>query len=181
MVNNVIGVVNYVIAARPSLLNFMIADTPGRPELSKDKRALVRGRAIDHAVSAGLDSFSGTHPGTLGHCVKAPSLLSPELDEPMSLAVNTSRAPREPSELHNLVRAVEMAGAEDENEWIEWKSLYDLSDRKTHATLARHIVGMANRRVEEASRFVDGFGYILVGVEPDNRHGVEPLNLGTPE
>ncbi len=27
MVNNVIGVVNYVIAARPSLLNFMIADT----------------------------------------------------------------------------------------------------------------------------------------------------------
>jgi len=26
MGNNVIGVVNYVIAARPSLLNFMIAD-----------------------------------------------------------------------------------------------------------------------------------------------------------
>jgi len=34
MVNNVIGVVNYVIAARPSLRNFMIADTrdaAGRP------------------------------------------------------------------------------------------------------------------------------------------------------
>jgi hypothetical protein len=30
MVNNVIGVVNYVIAARPSLLNFMIADTKSR-------------------------------------------------------------------------------------------------------------------------------------------------------
>ena len=29
MVNNVIGVVNYVIAARPSLLNFMIADSKG--------------------------------------------------------------------------------------------------------------------------------------------------------
>jgi hypothetical protein len=27
MVNNVIGVVNYVIAAHPSLLNFMIADS----------------------------------------------------------------------------------------------------------------------------------------------------------
>jgi hypothetical protein len=26
-VNNVIGVINYVIAARPSLLNFMTADT----------------------------------------------------------------------------------------------------------------------------------------------------------
>ena len=31
MVNNVIGVVNYVIAARPSLLNFMIADMCGSP------------------------------------------------------------------------------------------------------------------------------------------------------
>src|ERR1022692_776578 len=30
MVNNVIGVVNYVIAARPSLLNFMIADSTGQ-------------------------------------------------------------------------------------------------------------------------------------------------------
>jgi hypothetical protein len=29
MVNNVIAVVNYVIAARPSLRNFMIADTGG--------------------------------------------------------------------------------------------------------------------------------------------------------
>jgi hypothetical protein len=27
MVNNVIGVVNYVIAARPSLRNYMIADS----------------------------------------------------------------------------------------------------------------------------------------------------------
>jgi hypothetical protein len=35
MVNNVIGVVNYVIAARPSLLNFMIVDTCAR--------ALIRG------------------------------------------------------------------------------------------------------------------------------------------
>jgi len=31
MVNNVIGVVNYVIAARPSLLNFMIADIQAVP------------------------------------------------------------------------------------------------------------------------------------------------------
>jgi hypothetical protein len=34
MVNNVIGVVNYVIAARPSLLNFMIADTDLDPPLT---------------------------------------------------------------------------------------------------------------------------------------------------
>ena len=33
MVNNVIGVVNYVIAARPSLLNFVIADNHVRSSI----------------------------------------------------------------------------------------------------------------------------------------------------
>ena len=37
MVNNVIRVVNYVIAARPSLLNFMIADT-ARPGAGHQQR-----------------------------------------------------------------------------------------------------------------------------------------------
>jgi hypothetical protein len=35
MVNNVIGVVNYVIAARPSLLNFVIADTSQAPRIPR--------------------------------------------------------------------------------------------------------------------------------------------------
>jgi hypothetical protein len=35
VVNNVIGVLNYVIAARPSLLNFVIAD---RPLCRRDER-----------------------------------------------------------------------------------------------------------------------------------------------
>jgi hypothetical protein len=34
MVNNVIGVVNYVIAARPSLRNFMIADSKASAEMA---------------------------------------------------------------------------------------------------------------------------------------------------
>jgi hypothetical protein len=37
MVNNVIGVVNYVIAARPSLLNFMIADKRTWEEFLADR------------------------------------------------------------------------------------------------------------------------------------------------
>ncbi len=39
MVNNVIGVVNYVIAARPSLLNFMIADTELQIGTSQGRQA----------------------------------------------------------------------------------------------------------------------------------------------
>lgn len=42
--------------------------------------------------------------------------------------------------------------------------------------LARHIIGMANRRVEEAGRFVGGFGYVLIGIEPGNRCGVSPVD-----
>jgi hypothetical protein len=45
MVNNVIGVVNYVIAARPSLLNFMIADTHFRPHTAAWAVALAVIRA----------------------------------------------------------------------------------------------------------------------------------------
>jgi hypothetical protein len=42
MVNNVIGVVNYVIAARPSLLNFMIADiVKPRPALTAERELAV--------------------------------------------------------------------------------------------------------------------------------------------
>jgi hypothetical protein len=40
MVNNVIGVVNYVIAARPSLPNFMIADT--RPATTEQETRSAR-------------------------------------------------------------------------------------------------------------------------------------------
>ena len=94
----------------------------------------------------------------------------------MTLKVNTSRAPRSYEELHALVRAVEGAAAEDENEWIEWKSDLDFSVKETYFTLARHIIGMSNRRVDEAARFVEGFGYLLVGVEPGNRCGIAPVD-----
>src|ERR1019366_9987329 len=42
MVNNVIGVINYVIAARPSLLNFMIADTKAIPRDQQGPRDCPR-------------------------------------------------------------------------------------------------------------------------------------------
>ena len=94
----------------------------------------------------------------------------------MSLRVNTSRALRTAEEQHALVCAVQAASAEDESDWIEWKTVLGLGLKADHFTLARHIIAMANRRVEEASRVAEGFGYILVGVEPGNRQGVEPVD-----
>jgi hypothetical protein len=103
----------------------------------------------------------------------------PTIEEPttVTLEIDTSRAPRRPTELRALVHAVENATAEDEADWIEWKSALDLSAKAVRATLARHIIGMANRRIEEAHRFAEGFGFILVGVEPGNRCGVTRLDL----
>jgi hypothetical protein len=95
----------------------------------------------------------------------------------MTLEVDVSRAHRRPKELRALVAGVEAARPEDEADWIEWKSTMNLADRETRATLARHIIGMANRRVEEAGRFAQGFGFILAGIEPGNRCGVSAVDL----
>ena len=54
MVNNVIGVINYVIAARPSLRNFMIADIKDR------KRSLVLATHRRFGHPTALSAMPGT-------------------------------------------------------------------------------------------------------------------------
>jgi hypothetical protein len=76
----------------------------------------------------------------------------------MSLGVNASQALLTAEEQHALVCAVRAASAEDESDWIEWKTVLSLGQKADHCTLARHIIAMANRRVEEASRVAEGFG-----------------------
>jgi hypothetical protein len=57
MVNNVIGVVNYVIAARPPLLNFMIADSQaGR--LAGEVADRFEGRPLTDAEAVVLLAYS---------------------------------------------------------------------------------------------------------------------------
>ena len=65
MVNNVIGVVNYVIAARPSLLNFMIADKRSYPrqEFRSLWAAGLRAGRLDLLGSAGARRFRQSLPG----------------------------------------------------------------------------------------------------------------------
>jgi hypothetical protein len=95
----------------------------------------------------------------------------------MTLKISTARALRSYEDLRDLVRAAAGATAKDESEWIEWKSELDLGAKETSFMLARTIIGMANRRVDEAARYAEGFGYILVGVEPGNRCGIEAVDL----
>ena len=51
MVNNVIRVVNYVIAARPSLLNFMIADMPAAGTTRLFNKSLAVPNGVSSRVS----------------------------------------------------------------------------------------------------------------------------------
>ena len=94
----------------------------------------------------------------------------------MPLAVDMSSAFRSPHELAMLVEAVLNASENDESDWIEWKSGLDLRGKETQGTLARHILGMANRRPEHAARYAAGCGYIIVGAEPGRCAGVAEVD-----
>jgi hypothetical protein len=70
----------------------------------------------------------------------------------MPLVIDSSRAFRSPKELTDLIEAVLIASPNDEASWIEWKSGLVLTDKETRVHLARHVLGLANRPVEEAAR-----------------------------
>jgi hypothetical protein len=44
------------------------------------------------------------------------------------------------------------------------------------AEIARHVIGLANRDPDRAQRAAEGFGYVLLGVEPENLCGVRPID-----
>lgn len=98
----------------------------------------------------------------------------------MSLQIDTRTALRTPNALAQLLFAVTQASANDELDWIEWKSGLPLSDRTVQGTIARHILGMANRRPDQARLHAEGCGYLVIGAEPGKVTGVhelDPANL----
>ena len=98
----------------------------------------------------------------------------------MSLQIDTRTALRTPNALAQLVFAVTQASSNDELDWIEWKSGLYLTDRATQGTVARHILGMANRRPDQARLHAGGCGYVVIGAEPGRVTGVieaDPADL----
>lgn len=99
----------------------------------------------------------------------------------MTLRIDTARALTTPEERAALVRAVVAAQPEDELDWIEWKIAGDLSRGPTQGTIARHILGMANRLPDRAALHVGGCGYLTMGAQPGSVPGitrVDPASLG---
>lgn len=94
----------------------------------------------------------------------------------MTLEYDASIQPVRPSQKSELLGAIYSAADEDETDWLEWKSELDLSERKGQFTVARQILGAANRSPNDAVQWVNGFGYIAVGLEPGRVDGVERVD-----
>jgi hypothetical protein len=81
----------------------------------------------------------------------------------MTLRIDASRALTTHEELAALVRAIMAAQVKDELDWIEWKIAGDLNKGPTQGTIARHILGLANRLPERAALHAGGWGYLIMG------------------
>ena len=92
------------------------------------------------------------------------------------LSFDTTYAPETPQDFRRLLEAIHTASPEDETDWLEWKSHLDLSQRKDRFILAKTVLGMANRQPEIAEQYCEGFGYIVVGIEPANQPGVSRID-----
>src|SRR5580704_4500936 len=94
----------------------------------------------------------------------------------MAVMLDTSRALRTPEDRLTLVRAVVGAMAEDELDWIEWKIAGDLVSKGTAGTIARHVLGLANRMPGRARLQAEGCGYLIMGAEPGSMPGIVPAD-----
>lgn len=99
----------------------------------------------------------------------------------MALEFDTRRAPVRASQYLELVKAVRAASAADELDWLEWKSSLDFrpkskADKSARAHVARAIIGFANRQPDIALRNVEGYGFLVVGVDPEGYYGVDEID-----
>lgn len=94
----------------------------------------------------------------------------------MALDIGTDLALRGLNDLRRLLDAVVSADEHDEVEWIEWKSTLDLSGKDGCFTIARTILGMANRLPDAASLACEGLGYIVVGAAPASVDGIQSVD-----
>lgn len=80
--------------------------------------------------------------------------------------------------LAELPALIQMAHADaSELTELEWKLHWDFSpSNPKRAGLAKHIVAMANRDPDRAAQMFAGHAYIVIGVEPGEVRGVDPLD-----
>jgi hypothetical protein len=98
----------------------------------------------------------------------------------MAVSLDPAASPDTAEEAIAVVDGVLAASPADELDWIEWKGSLDLSSKAVRGTLARHILGMANRMPETAASHAGGRGFMVVGAEPGDRRGVTAADPAGP-
>ncbi|MGV0740628.1 hypothetical protein ABQF35_30300 [Mycobacterium syngnathidarum] len=98
--------------------------------------------------------------------------------EPLTLSdIDTTRALRTDDELLRLVAAIHGSRpAAQETSWLEWKSSLDLNTAAGKFTVAKAVLGFANRTVEDARLNCGGVAYMVVGVEPGAAAGIPAID-----
>jgi hypothetical protein len=100
----------------------------------------------------------------------------------MALDFDSRKNPRNHADFKRLVHAIRHASKADETIWLEWKSDLELDpadkgDKSGRAHVARAIIGFANRMPDDAGRFAQGHGILMVGVGPEGMPGVRPHDI----
>jgi hypothetical protein len=99
----------------------------------------------------------------------------------VALNFDTERAPMRPGDFVDLVRAVVAARSSDEGSWLEWKSRLDLGSAEGKASLARAVIGMANRSEAVAAAHCEGRGFVVIGAQPGEVVGMAELDPAVTE
>lgn len=93
------------------------------------------------------------------------------------LSIDTNKPARTRRAQTDLVRAVlDAPTSEQETNWLEWKGTLGLTSKAAEATIAKAVLGFANRSPDVAARTLEGCACLLVGVEPSALSGVAPID-----
>jgi hypothetical protein len=90
----------------------------------------------------------------------------------VTLNFDTSTAMRSLARYRELVVAIfEAPVSTQETQWLEWKGVADIGEKRWAAELSRQVLGMANRDPDVAAKWCAGCAYVLVGVSPGSLVG----------
>lgn len=90
----------------------------------------------------------------------------------MTLDVDISAPIRSLARKRELIVAIYSSPAsEQETDWLEWKSVVDLTAKRWRVELSRQTLGMANRDPDVVAKWAGGCGFIIVGVSPGSLDG----------
>jgi len=90
----------------------------------------------------------------------------------VALDIDPTQPFRSHDRLVALIKAVLTAEPTDEAVWLEWKSPLDLRTPEGQFSVARQILGFANRPPEVAAPWAGGHAYVIVGAEPGSLAGM---------